>query len=95
MSEMPTNTPRQQHVCSMRMLVGAAASVALVGSSSRPPSFLQFPFPLCLYILAISDSRVITQDLHLKKDFVTQTKPSENTIVCNTFPNPVNLGKLK
>lgn len=39
MSETPTNTPRQQQVCSVRM-PAAAASGALVGSSSRPPSFL-------------------------------------------------------
>ena len=41
MSEMPTNTPRQQQVCSMRMPCAGAASAALVGSSSRPPSFLR------------------------------------------------------
>lgn len=44
MSEMPTNTPRQQHVFSVRMLWLAAGCASLVGSSSRPPSFLNQKF---------------------------------------------------
>lgn len=43
MSEMPTNTPRQQQVCSVRMPAGTgtASAALLVGSSSRPPSLLR------------------------------------------------------